>query len=162
MISFIKIAILPETYYLGHKVEMTLENSKTADLFKGFMPLRKSILNKKENCVLLLHEYGLNTSFETFTPQTLHTNWALQEVLDFKQSSVDFLQYTLPSRNYAVFKHCGGISEFANSMRYIFTEWLPNSGYEVAKAPHFEKIIPLFPPEPETREEEIWIPIINK
>ena len=162
MISFIKTTQLPETYYLGHKVEMTLENNKTQELFRGFMPLRKQILNKSSEYVLLLHEYNKQTTFENFTPQTIHTNWALQQVNALELSTSDFLHYTLPSQNYAIFLHSGGVAEFAGSMHYIFSDWFPNSGYEIVQVPHFEKILPVFPPQPETREEEIWIPIKSK
>jgi AraC family transcriptional regulator len=50
---------------------------------------------------------------------------------------------------------------FAENAKYIYTEWLPNSGFQLDNKPHFEVLGDnyLGHENPES-EEEIWIPII--
>jgi len=67
---------------------------------------------------------------------------------------------TVPAATWAVFKGHGAMpSAIQELQKRIFSEWLPTSGYEWAKAPDIEVY-----PEPAAPEVdfEVWLPIVKK
>ena len=71
--------------------------------------------------------------------------------------------YQVPASQWAVFECIGKVPEaIMKSEMYAFTEWLPSSEYEHAKAPEMEVY---FPGNDGTSEDsycEFWLPIIEK
>jgi AraC family transcriptional regulator len=66
--------------------------------------------------------------------------------------------FTLKGGQYAVFNHKGSSTD--NSIyQYIFTQWLPNSGYQIDNRPHFELLGEKYKNNDPNSEEEIWVPI---
>lgn len=65
----------------------------------------------------------------------------------------------LPERTYAVFTHRGHVAAIPNSMREIWTQWLPRSGREIAEAPFFERYDRRFDPVTGEGEIELWLPL---
>lgn len=66
----------------------------------------------------------------------------------------------IPGGKYAVFTYLGAYSELHNAFRFIYKDWLPESGYELRMAQGFEKY--LNNPNntvPEKLKTEIYIPI---
>ena len=66
---------------------------------------------------------------------------------------------TIPAGNYAVFTHRGPINKFADTMLYIFDQWLPTSGKQIRKAPELEIYDHRFNPTADDSEMEICIPV---
>jgi AraC family transcriptional regulator len=62
----------------------------------------------------------------------------------------------LPGGLFAVFSHKGPDSSI---FQYIYTQWLPQSGYVLDNRPHFEKLPSGYIPGHPDSEEEIYIPI---
>lgn len=60
---------------------------------------------------------------------------------------------------YAVFEHTGALSTLAQSFRYLFDTWLPQSGHQATDAPEFERYSEDFNPKLNTGKLEIWVPI---
>lgn len=152
-----KIVETSEKKMLGMRLEMSLVNNKTGDLFRKFMPRKKEIGNTISDGTYALQQYDFNS----FTPQTLFEKWACVEVKNFDSIPDEMETFTLASGLYAVFIHKGTTKDFMKSMQYIIQEWLPNSDYGVDNSrPHFEYLGKgyLGPNNPDS-EEEVWIPI---
>jgi AraC family transcriptional regulator len=81
------------------------------------------------------------------------------EVADFSELPPELARLRIPARRYAVFTHRDHISTIRRTVNTIWNKWLPESGYEVADAPDFERYGPEFDPESGTGGVEIWIPL---
>ena len=81
------------------------------------------------------------------------------EVSDFSSLPADLSRLCIPAQRYAVFSHRDHISRIRSTWHTIFSQWLPESGYEVVDAPDFEQYGEEFDPRTGTGLVEIWIPI---
>jgi AraC family transcriptional regulator len=81
------------------------------------------------------------------------------EVADFSDLPEGFASARVPAHLYAVFRHAEHISTIRQTMHAIYTEWLPNSDYEAADAPFFERYGPEFDPRTGEGGLEAWIPV---
>lgn len=68
----------------------------------------------------------------------------------------------IPKRKYAIFTHRGGIKELSLTNQYIWSTWLPQSGFELAKSPDLEVYPGNFKPPMNEVPFEIWVPIQEK
>jgi AraC family transcriptional regulator len=81
------------------------------------------------------------------------------EVTDFSDLPAEFSRARIGPQKYAVFSHRGHISTIRGTVRTIWSQWLPESGHEVADAPNFERYGEEFDPKTGMGGFEIWIPI---
>lgn len=81
------------------------------------------------------------------------------EVDDISKLPADFTHLQLPAQRYAVFTHDKHASLIPNTLEAIWKKWLPNSGYEAANAPCFERYTEDYNPQTQTGGTEIWIPL---
>lgn len=81
------------------------------------------------------------------------------EVSDFRELPAEFSRVRISGQRYAVFSHREHISTIRGTVNAIWNKWLPESGYEIADAPDFERYGEAFDPETGTGGVEIWIPI---
>ena len=65
----------------------------------------------------------------------------------------------LPAQEYAVFEHQGSLADLGKTMQAIWKDWLPQSGFEAADAPEFERYSAEFDPQAGAGVLEIWIPV---
>ena len=151
-----KIIIAKERKLIGMRLEMSLVENKTVDLFRGFMPRKKEITTNVSNEVIALQHFN----FETFTPQTKFEKWACVEVSDFKGIPNNMERLVLEAGKYAVFIHHGTSEAFENSMKNFLFEWLPSTEYKIDSRPHFEILGEAYlgHKNPNSKE-EVWIPI---
>lgn len=84
------------------------------------------------------------------------------EVANFDQIPEDWARVTLGSQQYAVFTHRDHVSKTGETWKAIYSQWLPQSGYQEVHAPSFELYDQRFHPETGTGEFEIWIPVIKR
>lgn len=139
---------------------MSLSDDKTVELWRSFMPKRKEIKNIIDSVLYSVQVYG-SFYFEEFSPDKVFEKWAAVEVKDFDAVPGDMETCTLPGGLYAVFLYKGSSAD-ATVFRYIFTDWLPDSGYALDGRPHFEILGEKYKNEDPDSEEEIWIPIKPK
>lgn len=153
------ITLLPKKL-IGFSIEMSLIENQTQTIWQLFMPRLKEIKNAVSADLFSLQQYPENY-FINFTPETRFTKWALVEVKDFSNIPEGFEKLQLSGGKYAVFHHKGNTEMFAKMAEYIYTDWLPNSGFQLDNQPHFEVLGDnyLGHENPES-EEKIWIPII--
>lgn len=141
---------------IGMRLEMSLSNNKTSDLWRQFMPRRNEIKNRASSDYVSLQNYGENWDF---SPDKRFEKWALVEVSGVSDVPESMETYDLHGGKYAVFNHQGPASEAPKLMRYIFGEWLPKSNYSLDDREHFEILPEGYNPVDPQAKEEIWVPI---
>ncbi len=158
-----RLVDIGEKKLMGMHIQTSLGNSKTRDLWGGFMPRRKEISNTINNNLFSIQYYDEDMEFSSFSPQTIFTSWAVVEVNDFDNIPQGMEDCTLEGGLYAVFVHIGATNIFDKTAQYIFEEWLPQSIYKVDTRPHFEIMGEKYlgPDNPQS-EEDVWLPIIKK
>jgi AraC family transcriptional regulator len=81
------------------------------------------------------------------------------EVSSFSDLPQAFSRVRIPKQRYAVFSHRDHVSTIRRTINTIWSQWLPESGHEVADAPDFERCGEDFDPTSGTGTIEIWIPL---
>jgi len=145
----------------GKKMTMSMADNKTSLLWREFMKNRHIIKNGVSDDLYALQIYDTDY-FSNFDPDRTFVKYALCEVSSFDDLAADMISFTLPAGLYAVFTYKGAASEGANAFQYIFSEWLPQSGYQVDERPHFELLGEKYKNNDPDSEEEIWIPVKPK
>jgi len=86
------------------------------------------------------------------------TYWGGVEVV---AANKGFEHLDIPAGTYAVF-HYKGLSSDSTIWRYIYSQWLPNSEWELDDRPHFERLGAKYKNNDPNSEEEIFIPVRPK
>lgn len=146
---------------VGRRVRMSFAKDATARLWKGFMPARKNIKDVSGRELFSVQVYP-PSFFERMDPHEEFEKWATAEVSDFADVPEDMETLILECGLYAVFLYHGASSKADSFFKYIFTEWLPESGYELDSRPHFEILGEKYKNDDPNSEEEIWIPIKSR
>jgi len=157
-----RVEVIKKKLLVGKFEEMSYIENKTGQLWQSFMKSRKEVTNRIDNLYYSMQVYDGKFDYTKFNPANRFVKWAAVEVSELNEIPESMESYVLKGGAYAVFKHVGPASEFARSMKYIFEEWLPKSGYEIDDREHFEVLEEGYNPLDENATEEIWIPIIKK
>ena len=83
------------------------------------------------------------------------------EVADFSDLPRAFAKVRIPAANFAVFSHSDHVSTIRRTVNTIWNHWLPQSGYEVADIPNFERYDAGFDPRTGDGGFEIWVPVVR-
>lgn len=81
------------------------------------------------------------------------------EVRQGSPQPAGFQQVQLPAGRYAVFTHQGNVSTIPTALEKIWSQWLPDSGFQAAQSPSFERYTPEFNPETGSGGIEFWVPL---
>ncbi len=81
------------------------------------------------------------------------------EVSNFSRVPADWTRVRIPTQEYAVFTHRDHISTIRSTWSTIWNKWLPESGRQVADAPHFELYGEDFDSMTGRGLVEIWLPL---
>lgn len=157
-----RINDIKEKKLVGKSLRMSVANDRTPELWRSFMPFRKAIGNAISSDLICMQVYDADKEFKDFTINTEFEKWAAVEVYNLDSVPEGLQSYTLKGGLYAVFDYKGRPSDFADTWRYIFYDWLPNSEYEVDKREHFEVLGEKYKNNDPDSEEEIWVPIRRK
>ena len=147
---------------LGFHQTMSLVQNTTHQLWKQFMSNRLLITNAVGSDKYSIQVYDSLEYFKAFDPNKSFTKWAGMEVEDFESIPFDFKSLVIPEGKYAVFTHKGTTGDFAKTMGYIFSVWIPKSDYRLDDRPHFEVLGEKYIKDDPNSEEEVWIPVSNK
>jgi AraC family transcriptional regulator len=151
-----EIKKIPAIHLVGNNVPMSFSNNRTFELWSNFMPRRKEITNTIGTDLYCIQEYQPNVHFST---ETEFVKWAAVPVTNFDSIPSNMETITIPEGLYAVFTYKGLPSEFADTFKFIFFEWLPNSIYQLDHRPHFEILGPKYKNNDPSSEEDIYVPI---
>jgi len=144
---------------VGVRLRMSRAADRTGELFAGFMPRRREIVNTAGPDIFCVQRYGEDYSFDNFDPAAGFEKWAAMEVSAPGQLPADMEALEMEGGLYAVFNHRGGPAAAPGAFRYIFHEWLPRSDYCLDDRPHFEILGEKYKHSEPDSEEEIWIPV---
>lgn len=155
-----KIITLTEKNLVGMRVETSISNFASPELWQTFMPRRKEIEGLIDGAYYSMQVYPKGFQMKDFTPATLFEYWAAIEVENELPLPSGMESFVLPGGTYAVFIHRGPMSTFRQTLGYIHNQWLPNSEFELDDRPHFELLGDSYlgPNNPDS-EEEVWVPI---
>lgn len=151
-----RIEILNEKSLIGTRLEMSLAENRTRELWQRFMPRIKEIENRTSADKISLQIYREPLKIGDFTQK--FEKWAAVEVTNFERVPEGLETLTLPGGDYAVFDYKGSSSD-PRIFIYVFTEWLPRSGFALDTRPHFEVLGEKYRNNDPESEEEIWIPV---
>jgi len=153
-----QIVTVEQKKLLGISLEMSLVKNRTGELWRSFMPRLKEIETRVGNNLYSLQVYD-EDYFKQFDPPREFEKWALAEVKNFSVIPDEMEPFELQGGLYAVFQHIGMGTEI---FQFIFSEWLPKSGYLLDNRPHFEVLGEKYKQGSPDSEEEIWIPLKAK
>lgn len=153
-----RIEAITEKKLVGHVIDMSLVSNKTFELFSGFMPNRDQISNSMSTDIYEVMEYD-HLYFKNFNPNTVFKKWATLEVSEIETIPDGMKTLTLKEGLFAVFQYKGLPQGFGELMRYILSEWLPQSKYKLDNRPHFNILGKNYKPNDPESEEEVYIPI---
>jgi len=151
------IVTLSEKKLIGKRMKMSLVNNSTVELWRSFMSKRSEIQNKLSSDLYSVQVYD-DLYFDNFDPNKEFEKWATIEVKDFETIPDGMESFVLPGGLYAVFLHKGSRKD-NSTFQFIFTTWLPNSGFLLDHRPHFEVLGEKYKNEDPGSEEDLWIPI---
>lgn len=154
-----RIETLPTKKLVGKSIKMSLAANKTTELWSSFMPERKTIKNTIGSDFFSIQSYEKSLDFKDFNPNTEFTKCAMVETSKFEDIPENMETLILKGGLYAVFIHKGMAKDFPKTSHYIFSQWLPNSDFELDQREHFELLGAKYNPIDENSEEEVWIPI---
>jgi AraC family transcriptional regulator len=152
------IASIPEKKLVGKRLNMSLTNNRTTELWQSFMPCRKEINNTIGTDLFSLRVYD-SQHFANFNPGAEFDKWAAIEVSDYNSFPRGLETLTLPAGLYAVFNYVGSASAGGPFFQHIYGTWIPNSEYQLDNRPHFEVLGEKYKNESPDSEEEVWIPV---
>lgn len=142
---------------IGKQLKMSLKENKTVELWRSFMPLRKTIINSVSSDLFSMQVYQHKDDY--MNPESEFLKWAAMEVSDNMEVPEGMESYFLSGGLYAVFLHKGGLENFRETFHFIYSEWMPTSGYTVDHREHFERLGDKYKNNDPDSEEEIWIPV---
>ena len=151
------IEILAPKTLVGMALEMSLVNNQTQKLFRTFMPRRNEIAFPVTSQIYDLREYP-SGYFSVFNPATSFTKWALKEVSSADSLPVGMQVFQLVGGKHAVFTRQGSPAN-PQFFQYVFSQWLPQSGFQLDDRPHFDILEENARLNPAQAKEEYWIPI---
>ncbi len=151
-----KIKTFPTTKFIGKNLSFTYVNYRAFELWSSFMPRRKEIQNSIGN---ELYNIQINPKNFDFSPNTTFVKWAAVAVSTFDFVPEGMKTLEIQDGLYAVFNYKGDQSNVAVFFKAIYTEWLPNSEFDLDARPQFEILGEKYKKDDPNSEEEIWIPI---
>lgn len=155
------IQTISEKKLIGIKLQMSLVQDRTPELWSGFMPARNKIINVVSADLYSLRAYEDTKYFINFSPANKFEKWAAMEVVNFNDIPGNMESFILPAGLYAIF-HYKGSSQDASIYNYIYSDWLPDSNYILDNRPHFEVMGNKYKNNDPNSEEHIFIPIKPK
>jgi AraC family transcriptional regulator len=153
-----RIEVIQPKLLVGMSQRMSHADNQTKALWQRFMPRRGEVMHRVTNDYISMQVRDPATG-DWFLSTASFEKWALVEVNAADSIPYGMHQYRLQGGQYAVFLHKGPASDYAESMRYILGEWMPDSGFEPDQREHFEILPEGYDPFDPEAEEEIWVPV---
>lgn len=143
----------------GISTPTSFADDRTPVLWRTFMSLRDAIGGRIGSELYSVQVYPADF-FARFDPTRPFTKWAA--VATTGETTQGFERLTIPEGRYAVFPYKGHPAQAGAFFRWVFSQWLPASGYALDQRPHFEVLGAKFDKDSNDSEEDIYIPIRPK
>ena len=138
---------------------MSFAENTTGTLWTGVMPGLLQMPGRVGKLLFSCEVYPSSDFFTAFNPSTPFAKWAAVEVATIGGLPDGTEILGVPEGLYAVFAYCGDGSDAADFYTYIFTRWLPTSGYLLDNRPHLAIMGDKYRKGDCKSEEEICIPV---
>ena len=152
-----KIEQLEPKLLVGISMEMSLFDNRTRELWQRFMPEQHKVANRVNEEFYSIQIFD-SAYFQSFDPHKTFTKWAAVEVSDVEGKPAEMDQMELVGGQYAIFAY-KGMPGNPEIFKYIYSKWIPSSGYRLDNRPHFEVLGSKYKNNSPESEEEIWIPV---
>ncbi|GAB4198197.1 MAG: hypothetical protein Tsb002_32970 [Wenzhouxiangellaceae bacterium] len=149
------ITTLPPIRVVGLCENSTFASHNPAALWQRFMPRRHEIQQRVGDDYFAIRVF----SSQIFTPDTSFEHWAAVAVSDDQEAPAGMQAHTLTGGEYAVFEHRGAPAALGQTLQHIFSDWLPQSGYQLDQREHFERMPADYRPDDPQALETVWIPV---
>lgn len=153
---------LAQKILIGKRIQTSLANNKTFELWRSFMPRRNEVEHNMGTDLFSMQIYPDTHYFDKYNPDAMFEKWAAVEVYHADVVPNGMEVYQIAGGLYAVFIHKGPASAGGKTFQYIYGTWIPQSDYVLDDRPHFEILGEKYKNEDPDSEEEIWIPIRPK
>ena len=150
------IKTFPTTKFIGVNLKFTYADYRAFELWSSFMPRRKEI---QSTLATDLYNVQINPEGFAFGPNELFVKWAAVAVSTFSFVPEGMEKLEIRDGLYAVFNYKGDQSNAPAFFKSIYTEWLPNSEFDLDSRPQFEILGEKYKNGCSDSEEEIWIPV---
>ena len=131
-------------------------------MWRSFGPRKKEIKNVVGSDLYSMQIFPNDFDFQRFDIQREFEKLALVEVKNFNEIPNDMITHEMQGGLYAVFLYKGLPANGAAAFEYIFTQWIPNSEYDIDQREHFEILGEKYCNTSDDSEEEIWVPVRKK
>jgi len=144
-----------EIKVIGLTCSTTISDSKIPAVWEQLFTRMNDIPNRISPCYMLgVSEFTTNHLQEEFTYM------ACVPVIHIDEIPEGMVGRTIPSREYVMVTNKGALDKLGYTFEYIYTNWLPKSGYELAEEDDLEFYGDRFRgPNDELSEIDIYIPI---
>ncbi|MGD9631337.1 MAG: GyrI-like domain-containing protein [Pyrinomonadaceae bacterium] len=146
----------------GVRVRMSFTNDRTSELWRNFRSRENEVVGRVGSDSFSVKVYGPEYSFTSFDPTAEFDKWAAVKVDWGSKQKDGFENLEVTGGDYAVFVHLGPASDASRTFGHIFRSWLPDSGYDLDRRPHFEVLPKGYDPFDPEAEEEVWVPIRSR
>lgn len=154
-----RIETSKELLLVGLRTRISIQQNTTQALWQRFVPLSKDIANRVGPQWYSVEVYP-DSYFNTYDPVKTFEKWASVAVDEDDTPGPEGLEHLLIEEGlYAVFNYQGSSGDVHQLYRYIFSEWIPGSGFTIDLRPHFAIMGSGYKREDPDAQEEIWIPI---
>lgn len=150
---------------MGMERKFTLNNNIIPQLWMDFMSRLQEIKNKVNPDIAygICESGNVDVTIENMSRDTEFNEVVCFEVSDFDDVPDGMVTRTIPDHKYAMFTHKGELSNLPQTYNYIYSEWFPKSGYDVADKFEFELYDKRFDLEDQKNSEfDIYLPIKEK
>lgn len=106
--------------------------------------------------------YGLQVYPPAFPHVFAYTYMACVELPAELEVPLRMFRKDIPAARYAVVESEDGVEGIAEAYRWLYEEWLPESGYELAFPFDFEQYEGTGSGEDESEEISVWVPIVER
>ena len=156
-----KIQQVQEIKLVGMSTRMNFLQNTTTQLWQRFMPRRNEVPHATGADLFSLQVYPGNF-FNPFIPSVIFEKWAAREVSEFGVLPLGMDAIIIPEGMYAGFTFRGTQQEAPEFFERMYTNWLPNSEFELDQRPHFEVLGKKYHRDDPNSEEEVYIPIRSR
>jgi len=156
-----EIIIIEDLKVMGLVYKGKNENQEIGGLWQEFFTRVQEITSSKNN----MKSYGICEPLEENVEDVDLDNpnnfkyLAGVEVFDGKKIPKGMEVWDVPHKKYAVFTHKGPVEMLGDTYKAIYSQWLPESGYEVVFTYDFELYDKDFKPGDKKSKMYIYIPI---
>ncbi|MDH5377065.1 MAG: GyrI-like domain-containing protein [Gammaproteobacteria bacterium] len=98
--------------------------------------------------------------FNEVSPEEYRVDLCVKTDIDISGNELGLVKITIPAGRYAVLKHIGSDDTLADSIKYLYADWFPDSGEEMRDFPLYVQRVKFFPDVPENETEtDIYLPL---